>query len=369
MPNLPTLPRTSAVITDGIDAGLHTGAQIYVSLDGEVVADDGIGESRPGVPMDRDTITLWMSSTKPITAVAIGQLTESGKLDLDQPVVDVIPEFGVSGKAPITFRHVLTHTGGFRSADVVWDSAVSWDDIIARICEAPLEDGWVPGEKAGYHVATSWYILAEVIGRIIGTDFQTYVQDAIFTPVGMDDSWIGIPEISAASYGDRIAWTYHRVGGNLEPHGFFNEEAGIAIVRPGGNGRGPIRELGRFYEMLLAGGIAGENRILEESTVEDYTARHRVDMYDETFRHKMDWGLGFIPSSARYGEPTVPYGYGPHASERTFGHSGYQSSAAFADPEHNLVVAVVCNGMPGEPRHHRRARALHAAIYEDLGLG
>jgi len=42
--------------------------------------------------------------------------------------------------------------------------------------------------------------------------------------------------------------------------------------------------------------------------------------------------------------------------------------AAFADPEHDLVVALVCNGMPGEPRHNTRALDLHTAIYEDLGL-
>ena len=64
----------------------------------------------------------------------------------------------------------------------------------------------------------------------------------------------------------------------------------------------------------------------------------------------------------------MPYGYGPHASERAFGHGGRQSVSAFADPGHGLVVALAVNGMPGEPRHHRRNLALAGAVYQDLGL-
>jgi CubicO group peptidase (beta-lactamase class C family) len=64
----------------------------------------------------------------------------------------------------------------------------------------------------------------------------------------------------------------------------------------------------------------------------------------------------------------MPYGYGPYASDSTFGHSGSRSSVAFADPEIRLAVAAVMNGMPGEGRHQRRVRQVCAAVYEDLGL-
>ena len=70
-------------------------------------------------------------------------------------------------------------------------------------------------------------------------------------------------------------------------------------------------------------------------------------MYDITFRHIIDWGLGFLLNSNQYGPDTLPYGYGPHASYRTFGHNGHQSATAFADPERQLVVA---------PRLQRNAR-------------
>lgn len=179
----------------------------------------------------------------------------------------------------------------------------------------------------------------------------------------MMNSWVGIPESEQVSLDDRIAWMYN-TRRDIQPMAGLNDTQAAAVVRPGGNWRGPIRELGRFYEMLLAGGES----ILKPETVTRFTSPQRIGMYDHTFRHDIDWGLGFNVDSNQYGPNTVPYGYGRHASPAAFGHGGSQSSAGFADPEHRLVVAIVCNGMLGEPKHQRRARELHTAIYEDLGL-
>jgi CubicO group peptidase (beta-lactamase class C family) len=98
------------------------------------------------------------------------------------------------------------------------------------------------------------------------------------------------------------------------------------------------------------------------------TARQRVGQYDKTFKHVIDWGLGFVLQSNQYGADTVPYGYGPHASPRTFGHSGSRSSIGYADPEHGLAVACVFNGAPDEAKHDVRMREVNTAIYEELGL-
>ncbi|HEX4498044.1 MAG TPA: serine hydrolase, partial [Thermoanaerobaculia bacterium] len=127
-------------------------------------------------------------------------------------------------------------------------------------------------------------------------------------------------------------------------------------------------ELGRFYEMLLGRGSRQGQRLLLPQTVEAFTSPHRVGMVDATFKHVLDWGLGFIVNSIQYGAETVPYGYGHHASARTFGHSGYRSSAGFADPERGLAVALAFNGTPAADAHERRVRAVLDALYEDLGL-
>src|SRR5689334_21071852 len=180
------LPRTRAAIEDGIRQGLHLGAQLYVSRDFAVVADDAIGESRPGEPLTRDHLLLWLSSTKPIAAVALARLWERGLLELDDPVAKHVPEFAAQGKGAITLRHLLTHTGGIRLLNVGWPHE-PWESIVARIAAMRPEPRWVPGRKAGYHHASSWFILGEVVHRLAGRPFSQVVRDEIFVPLGADD--------------------------------------------------------------------------------------------------------------------------------------------------------------------------------------
>jgi CubicO group peptidase (beta-lactamase class C family) len=370
--DLERLPRTREAIEEGIRSRLHLGAQLYVSLQGEPVADAALGEDRPGQPLTRGHLMLWLSSTKPVPAVAIAQLWERGLLELDDPVSLHVPEFAANGKEGITLRHLLTHTGGIRMLDTGWPHR-PWEEIIARICAMKPEPRWVPGQKAGYHQASSWLILGEVIRRVGGLPFSTYVRREIFEPLGMSDSWIGMPTERYLEYWDagRIGamWVTedNREGEEIKDHGWDSAER-VTRPSPGGNGYGPVRELGRFYEMLLGRGSWRAQRILLPQTVEAFTTPHRVGMVDATFKHVLDWGLGFIVNSIQYGAETVPYGYGHHASPRTFGHSGYRSSTGFADPERGLAVALAFNGTPSNEAHERRIRSVLDAIYEDLGL-
>jgi CubicO group peptidase (beta-lactamase class C family) len=361
--------------------GLHIGAQMYVSRRRRVLADTAVGEARPGVPMTPDTLMLWMSATKPVTAVCVAQLWERGLLQLDDPVAMHIPAFAAHGKGHITIRHLLTHTAGIRGAAGNW-SREPWEAILAKICDARIEPGWVPGRKAGYHLASSWFLLGELIRVLDGRALPQYVREEIFLPLGMRDSWIGIPAQQYTAYGDRMGVLHDTdVGGGEAPRPNTFDNADIAATsRPGGNGRGPARELGRFYEMLLGEGKGegeGEGeppgtlngvRILSPQTVDAMTARQRVGMFDHTFKHVIDWGLGFNVNSKQYGVDTVPYGYGPHASWRTFGHGGSQSSVGFADPSHGLAVAIIFNGTPGDAAHNQRIRSVLGTLYEELEL-
>jgi len=356
------LPATYPLILEGIENELHTGVQIYVSLQGDVVADTAVGEARPGKPMTQATINLWLSAGKPLTAMAVARLWEQGQLSLDDRVAKWIPEFGTQGKEPITLLHLLNHTAGFRPVDTGWPE-LSWEETIQRICDTPLEENWQIGKTAGYHVTSSWFILGEVLQRITGQRYPELMRELILEPLGMTESWLGMPVEVFEQIQDNIAYVYQREKGKIQLTD-WHEAPRCVTPSPGGNARGPIRELGWFYECLLHQGAP----LFEPQTVDLMTSRHRVDEFDLTLQHIVDYGLGFIVNSNRYGAETVPYGFGKYASERTFGHGGSQSSIAFADPERELVVAVVANGRPGEPKHQRRAKEINEAIYEDLGL-
>ena len=83
--------------------------------------------------------------------------------------------------------------------------------------------------------------------------------------------------------------TPHRRGRAARPL----RRAGLPrAVLPGGGGRGPMRQLARLYEALLARGELDGHRVLSPQTVEAITARHRVGLYDETYHVPCDWGLG-----------------------------------------------------------------------------
>jgi CubicO group peptidase (beta-lactamase class C family) len=355
-----------SALESGIASNLHIGAHASVRMNGGTVADIAIGESRPGVAMTADTLMLWLSSTKPIAAVCIAQLWERGLLGLDDRVVKFIPEFAGGGKDVITIRHLLTHTAGIRAA-VNNFTRDSWEATIERICEATVEPGWVVGKKAGYHVASTWFILGELVRRIDGRAFEQYVREEIFLPLKMVDSWVGLPVEKYSEYGDRIGIMQNTDPAFKPPHAWDTPEM-AALCKPGGNGRGPMRELVRFYQMLLNGGSLDGAKIISPQTVEAMTARHRVGMFDHSFKHVMDWGLGFIVNNNQYGVDTVRYGYGPHAAWRTYGHSGQKSSVAFADPKHQLAVALVFNGTPSDEAHDKRVRSVLTALYEDLEL-
>ena len=367
----PDLPKTTAVIEAGIDRGLHLGAQLYLCHHGREI-EIVLGQDRPGTALSRDALMAWMSSCKPVTAVALAQLWEEGKLDLDDPVHRTIPEFAGGGKEAITLRHLLTHTGGFRMVSVGWPR-VPWDETIARISASRKEPNWQPGHRAGYHMASSWFILGEVVQRLAGQPFAQVVRQRILEPLGMVSSWIGMEPEQYRQLRPRLAttWNTTKVASETADSELvefaWKSEPHCLRPSPAGGGRGPMRDLGRFYRALLAGGELNGQRILTPQTVEALTARHRVGLRDKTFKAVMDWGLGFIPDNRHYGG-TAPYSYGNHCSSRTFGHSGYRSSTGFADPEHQLVVALAFNGLPSDEDHDARMRSTLDALYEDLGL-
>jgi CubicO group peptidase (beta-lactamase class C family) len=360
-------PQTVAVIREGIERRLHTGCQLYISRRGFVLADVGIGFSSPEQPMTAQTMNLWLSSGKPLTAVAILQQWEQGRLRLDDTVSTFIPGFEVGGKERITIRHMLTHTCGIRNVETGWPG-VNWDETIRRISATSVEEDWVVGRTSGYHTSSSWFVLGEILVRLTGRPFKDAIRFELLEPLGMLQTRAALTPDEHALHARSLGRMYARDQGDLQLLD-WHELPRCNLPNPGASLRGPIHELGRFYEMLLNEGETPRGRILTPQTVAAMTARHRVGEFDLTLAHVVDFGLGVILDSNRYGPDTVPYGYGRFCSPRSFGHGGAQSSQGWCDPEAGLVVAYFFNGRPGEGQHNRRARKLNEAIFADLGIG
>jgi len=372
-------PRTAAVIAEKTAEG--GGGQLYVSRWGQPLLDYAWGKSWRGRDLTPDILVPWASAVKPSTCVTVLRRWEQGLLDLDDPVVKFIPEFAANGKEKVTIRHLLTHTahlGGYPGPAYVG----TWEDTVGRIAAAPrlaqmplllrkLEAGeTLPpalpppplGTTPGYNPAGLW-ILAEIVRRLDGRPFSEIVRQEVYEPCGMEDSWNGIPRERFRAYGDR-----------LQTPSVVDEDA-AAKCQPAGGGVGPSRELGRFYEMLLNRGQSDGRRILTPQTVEAMTARHTTE--------GVRWGLGTMlnfPLPGQAAEMWAKYGgepaaalnerfdlaefanrvrFGLHASPRTFGHGGAYGNLGFADPEHGVVVSLICGYFGAQ---------IATAVYEDLGL-
>ena len=348
---VPDLSRTRDELVRGIALGWHSGAQLYTSVRGKVVADIAVGEARPGVAMTPSAIVEWASATKPVTCSALALLWQRGLLDLDDPVCRHLPEFAANGKEAVTIRHLLTHSAGM--SDPLTALIVPWDEAVVAVCQAPLVEGWVPGTRCAYNSVGMWAVAA-LVERVSGRRFADFVRTELFAPLGLADSWIGMPVETYRAYVEarRIA--------AIPGYAPSGTEAWVTWGRPTGGGHGPIGDLGRFYAALLA---RRPPCPLSPPVIEAMTARHLCGVYDERLHATVDRGLGFLLATSYAG-----HGYGPHASRCVFGHGGGSWVAAFADPAYGLAAACYCNGRVDVDSQAERWTALLAALYEDLGL-
>ncbi len=348
-----------ALFEEGRDLGLHSGLQMHVRQHGRVLLDVAWGEACPGVLMENRTLMLWMSSGKPLLAAGLGLLFDERKLEWDDRVVRFIPEFGKYGKEEMTLRHLLTHTGGFRGADLIRET--DWGTLVAKVCESKPEPGWEPGKKAGYHSAGSWVILGEVVRRITGSIPGPWLRENLFLPWGLCSTSLGLARGSDLP----VSCMHLSQGGDLLPHPVWSVEEHLEAGWPGSNILATAHDMAVFYEALLDGGRG----VLQRETVAELVRPHREGMMDQTFKHRVRMGLGFVLDSKTENIFWHSYGYGRYASHATFGHGGNQSSLAFADPVNGLVVAAAYNAMPGELPHQGRMRQLVETVYQEAGLG
>lgn len=354
-------PAVHAAIQDGIRRQLHHGVQIYVSHRLVPKLNSAIGQSAPDVMLRSDTKMLWRSAGKPLTAVLILQLIEQGAFGLETTLREILPESSATDKASITIRQLLTHVAGFPTTETGWPAA-DWQATFENVLRTPCT---IPIGTAAYHPQSSWFVLGEIVRRFhdADADFPTVFRRKLLEPIGMRRT-----AIAESFDGNTHTRIYERAQSTLVESA-YSQGSYLSRPSPGGGLRGPVSELGLLYEILLRKGQLpdGSSFILPE-TVERMILRQRIGEFDQTLQHAVDMGLGLIVDSNRYGPETVPYGFGRHCSEETFGHGGAQCAMGFCDPVHDLVVAWAANGFCGEVQHQRRNRAINEAVYRDLKL-
>jgi methyl acetate hydrolase len=269
------VPGAVAVVA-GRDGILHEAAAGRLSVEG-------------GAAVTTDTMFRFASMTKAMASVAALGLIEEGRLELDQPVASVLPEFGelqvlegFDGDTPrlrppatqATIRHLLTHTSGhgywFGSPDLrryhELTGAPNMFSGLRGALQAPLV--FEPGTTWNYGISTDW--LGQVIETVTGKGLDEVLAERIWGPLGMTDTTFTpsdeqrsrLMAVHQRQADGSLALSPHDVPSNPEFH-------------PAGHGTyGTGRDFGRFVAMLLADG--GE--VLRPETVELAFSNHLGDI-------------------------------------------------------------------------------------------
>jgi CubicO group peptidase (beta-lactamase class C family) len=343
------------------------GAQIYVSQAGRPVADAGLGFARPGVSMTRRSMPLWYCCGKPLLSVALGKLWEEGLYDFHLPVASYLPEFGSAGKAAITSAELLTHTGPVPTGIDPLHGVVAGPDVERhrRAFALAVADDAGRTHRINYSQWWAWFVLAQLVPAIDGRDYVSYVEQEILRPCGIEATRIHLSPSDFADFGSRLPMIYvSNLGDTPQPTHWWSTEAAATRCIPGVNTRGPLRDLGKLFEMLLSGGTGPAGRVISPTTVSALTARHRTGLYDRY--GNADWALGFRLECRHISREYTSFG--SHTSPRSYGHDGLWTAVVFADPDAELVVAIHLNGKVEHNRHRKRILCLADAVYQDLRL-
>lgn len=153
----------------------------------------GMADVELGVPMRPDHVLGTGSITKQFTAVALLQLVSQGLISLEDDVRKHLPEFETRGRA-ITIEQVLTHTSGLPNIvdrddfDALARQDYDLDELLALTKDMPLH--FEPGE--GYRYSdTGYFLLGAIIERVSGLSYRDYLENRLFWPLGMVNTWYG----------------------------------------------------------------------------------------------------------------------------------------------------------------------------------
>jgi CubicO group peptidase (beta-lactamase class C family) len=344
------LPTQWSAFTGAFDAYARedgiVGGRVTVVRGGRVLAEHayGVGDRERGTPPDAQAVYHWASITKTLTAIAIMQLRDRGRVTLDDPIVRYVPElrqvhdsFGAIDA--VTVRMLLSHSGGFQNPTWpyrngrFWEpfEPTRWDQLVAMM---PYQEiGFAPGSRFGYSNPAFIY-LARVVEQLTGEPWAVYVQKNIWAPLGMTRSFVGVSPYHLAGL-RAPSYTVHADSGRVHTDANPREfDPGITIPNSGWNA--PIGDLVTYVAFLThadGGDTAVAHRydgVLRHATLEEMW-RPVVPL---TAGGSMDEAFGLSFYVYRRGGTTV------------VGHTGEQSgfrSFLYFDPHTMLGVVGVVN--------------------------
>jgi CubicO group peptidase (beta-lactamase class C family) len=353
------LPRISAAMQRHIDAHQLAGAVTLVARKGKVVHFEthGWADLESKKPMTQDTLFRMASTTKPVTAVAILMLMEEGKLRLTDPVSRFIPEFKetkvavakpgsdeielVAANRAITIRDLLTHTSGLGSGGAGSKEAAKVNkerkptdtlaDAIPRLGTVPLD--FQPGTKWAYSGGAGFDVLARIVEIASGQSFDQFLQQRLFDPLGMKNTYFVVPDDCKA----RLATIYRTAGKGLEKMPTPSFLAGTTYFSGAGGLTSSTEDFARFAQMLVNGGEFKGKRVLSPRTVKLLGSNHVGKLFGgQLGRPREGLGFGF---GVEVVQDAITAGW--QRSNGSYGWDGAFGTIFEVDPREQMIVVLM----------------------------
>jgi serine-type D-Ala-D-Ala carboxypeptidase len=333
--------------------GQVTSASICVAREGRVVLHRGFGRlnERPDAPRtEPDTVYILASISKPIAVSGLMLLVERGDVVLSDRVQRYLPEFEGAHKDTAQVWHLLSHSSGLpdqlpQNTDLRRAHA-PLSQFVAGALETPLL--YEPGKGFGYH-SMGTLLAGEIVERVTGRRQRDFLRDELFKPLGMTRTTLGLGELKVEQ--TAIVQTGPETE-DLRSWG-PNTRYWRDIGHPWGGVHSTTGDLAILLQTFLEGGAYGSTRLLSPTTVAAMTRDHNGEL-------RAPWGLGWALRDS-----LVWNHFGDLGSARTFGHVGATGTVAWADPERQLLCALLTTRSVSDREGlllHRVSNMVQAAV-------
>ena len=315
-----------AAINQAIREDKIPGAVVIVGHSGQVVYRKAYGNRAlvpAKEPMTVDTIFDIASLTKIVaTTSAMMKLVEEGKVHIDDPVTDYLPEFQ-GGKSAITVRDLMTHYSGLRP-DL--DLEPAWSGYDTGIRKALADKPAGPPEASFVYSDINFILTGEIVHRVSGVPENEYVKRILFNPLGMADTGY----LPAASLRPRIAPTERQKDGAIL-RGVVHDPTARYMGGVAGHAGvfSTADDLAKFCQMILDGG----DGIFSPATIAKFTSPASPS------NQKAVRGLGWDIDSPYSGPRGDLFPVG------SFGHTGFTGTSMWIDPASRTYVILMANSV------------------------
>ena len=331
------------LVTDGDEVGL----QAAVIKDGALVADaqSGIADPVSGEPVSAGTLFFAGSTAKGVLSSLVHALVAAGRLDYDLRLAEVWPEFAAHGKGNVSVRHVLMHQAGVPGLppDLTTERLCDWDHMCALVAEAT--PWWPPGTAFGYHAQTFGFLLGETLQRATGARLVTLLRETLTDPLAViDELHFAVPTLLLDRVARQVAPSGPPPPGpapgsplalamppGAAPDAAFANRRDVLTAQIPSFGTMSARAAARVYAALL-GHVAGTRLLSSEQLAAAAAVAYTGT--DQVMEMEISWSLGYSPDRP---------GGARSRSGSTFGMVGTNGSAAYADIDTGVAIALMRN--------------------------